>query len=271
MGVHSSGSQSGFSFSDRFDASMAWRWYAASGAARLGPRGPGADALTIHSFSPSNTIYSVEINGSLLTAVRELRGVISDTDSKLSTIRCRAAAFTLEDPSAPLSIPVPIELTNATSSVQAPPPPPPPPIPEPTIPVPPRIALYHDFVNKQKDGLVINYQSRYKDGVKIEGNVQATGVLTQASSIALKENVAELSAQEAMATLQGLNAVKFNYKADSNKEQHLGFIAEEVPDLVAPAKRDRLSPMDIIAVLTKAVQELTAEVNALKEQIKGTR
>jgi Chaperone of endosialidase len=121
-----------------------------------------------------------------------------------------------------------------------------------------------------KENLVINYKSRYYHGVKIEGNVEITGALTQASSIALKENVAELSGQEAMATLQGLNAVKYNYKADNQKEQRIGFIAEEVPNLVANSERDRLSPMDLIAVLTKAMQEqqrmiadLTAKVSNL--------
>jgi len=135
-------------------------------------------------------------------------------------------------------------------------------------------ALFHELNSKlDKDLLIVNYEAGYKQGVKIEGNVQVTGVLTQASSIALKENVAELLGQEAMAALQGLNAVKFNYKADSQKQQCIGFIAEEVPDLVASAEHDRLSPMDIVAVLTKAMQEqqkmlaeLAAEVSALRGQ-----
>jgi hypothetical protein len=131
----------------------------------------------------------------------------------------------------------------------------------------------HANIDRQnnKELLVINHQGGYKDGVKIEGNVQVTGVLTQASSIALKENVAALSGQEAMAALQGLSAVKFAYKADERKEQHVGFIAEDVPDLVATSDRKAVSAMDIVAVLTKVVQEqqktmadLAAEVSALK-------
>lgn len=112
--------------------------------------------------------------------------------------------------------------------------------------------------------------------MKIEGNVQVTGALTHASSIALKENVAALSGPEAMAALQGLHAVKFNYKADEKKEQRLGFIAEDVPDLVATSERDQLSLMDLIAMLTKAVQEqqktmaeLAAEIHTLKQQHGG--
>jgi hypothetical protein len=94
--------------------------------------------------------------------------------------------------------------------------------------------------------------------------------------MALKENVAQLSSQEAMAALQGLSAVKFTYKADEQKEQHVGFIAEDVPDLVAKGGREAVSPMDIVGVLTKVVQEqqkmladLTAEVNTLKQRNGG--
>jgi Chaperone of endosialidase len=275
--IHSGGSGAGFSFSNRSNPDFVenpsggdrWLWYAVNGQARLWS---GKDALEI---VPIGSTFSVRINGSLDTAVKELRGF---TDSpEPPTIRCRAAAIAIEDPSAPLSVPgTATELLNTPKPSKAAPTnsqveePPPPPLPEPTTPVPPRIALFHNFSNNQKDGLVINYQGRYKDGVRIEGNVQTTGALTQASSIALKENVTELSGQEAMSALQGLNAVKYNYKADNEKEQHIGFIAEEVPDLVANSERDRLSPMDIIAVLTKAMQEqqrmiadLTAKVSNL--------
>ena len=51
-----------------------------------------------------------------------------------------------------------------------------------------------------------------------------------------------------------MNPVKYNYKADK-AEKYVGFIAEEVPELVAMNDRKSLSPMDIVAVLTKVVQE----------------
>jgi hypothetical protein len=260
--VRSSGSNSGFSFTDRVVSGKAWHWYAANQEARLAPEGPGGDALTIRQNGGNNN-YAVQINGTLVATVSELRG---QGAGATSTIRCRSAALTLENPAAPLSVPVPTELVNDPSSIEEPPPSPP--IPPPSIPVPARIALFHDFVNNQKDGLVINYQNRYKDGVKIEGTVQATGALTQASSIALKENIAELSGQEAMAALQGLSAIKYNYKADSQKEQRIGFIAEDVPELVASTERDRLSPMDLIAVLTKAVQEQQKTIAELSTAMK---
>lgn len=71
------------------------------------------------------------------------------------------------------------------------------------------------------------------------GVLTARGFVHPPSSRALKENVAELSGQEATEVLIGLSPVKFNYKADSQKENYLGFIAEDVPETVA--KLDRKS------------------------------
>ena len=139
-----------------------------------------------------------------------------------------------------------------------------------------RFADIFTYLVVKQDGKVGIGTTKPSSKLHVEGDVYVSGKLTQASSIALKENVSELSGQEAIATLQGLNAVKYNYKTDSQKEQHIGFIAEEVPDLVANSERDRLSPMDLIAVLTKAVQEqqrtiteLASEMNTLKQQNGG--
>jgi hypothetical protein len=51
-----------------------------------------------------------------------------------------------------------------------------------------------------------------------------------------------------------LTPVTYAYRADPT-EHHAGFIAEDVPDLVASGDRTGLAPMDVVAVLTKVVQE----------------
>ena len=105
-------------------------------------------------------------------------------------------------------------------------------------------------------------------------HVTAGGVWTDASSRNYKENIRNLTAEEAITALLGLEPMRFNYKVDQ-EEEHVGFIAEDVPDIVATNDRKSLSPMDIVGVLTKVVQEqrkaiskLQDEVNALKQQIK---
>ena len=83
----------------------------------------------------------------------------------------------------------------------------------------------------------------------------AGGVWTDASSRELKENIEDLGVAEAEEALQALVPVKYNYRADKD-ERHVGFIAEDVPELVASKDRKTMSPMNVVAVLTKAVQEL---------------
>lgn len=97
-------------------------------------------------------------------------------------------------------------------------------------------------------------------------HVTAGGVWTNASSRDLKENIAELALEEALVTLRNLTAVQFNYKLDIN-DSHVGFIAEDVPELVATADRRGLSSMDIVAVLTKVVQAQQLRLDELEARL----
>jgi hypothetical protein len=63
-----------------------------------------------------------------------------------------------------------------------------------------------------------------------------------------------------------LNPVTFNYKSDL-AWQHVGFVAEDVPQLVAAPDRKGLAPMDIVAVLTKVVQEQKQTILVQKEEL----
>jgi hypothetical protein len=84
--------------------------------------------------------------------------------------------------------------------------------------------------------------------------VTAGGVWTDASSREYKQDIAPLAADAAVAALGQLAPVTFAYRADP-AERHVGFVAEDVPALVATADRKGLSPMDVVAVLTRVVQE----------------
>lgn len=86
------------------------------------------------------------------------------------------------------------------------------------------------------------------------------------SSREYKDNVQELSAEKALETVRNMTPVTFVYKniPDYN---HVGFIAEDVPNLVATPDRKSLSAMDIVAVLTKVVQEQNKQIDVLAEKI----
>ena len=94
----------------------------------------------------------------------------------------------------------------------------------------------------------------------------AGGVWTNASSREYKKNIKDLTTDEAVDTLKGLNPVKFSYKASSD-EQHLGFIGEDVPELVATKDKKGMSSMDVVAVLTKVVQEQQKTIAELSKKM----
>jgi hypothetical protein len=102
----------------------------------------------------------------------------------------------------------------------------------------------------------------------IGNNARCTtgGVWQDGSSRASKENIIGLTAEEALKTIASLNPVKYNYKVDK-AEKYVGFIAEDVPELVASNDRKALSPMDIVAVLTKVVQEQQKTISELNKRI----
>ena len=96
--------------------------------------------------------------------------------------------------------------------------------------------------------------------------VTSGGVWTNASSRAYKENIISLTTEKANKTLDGLNPVEYNYKIDK-EDKHVGFIAEDVPELVATKDRKGLSPMDIVAVLTRVVQEQKNTIAELSKKV----
>jgi hypothetical protein len=99
--------------------------------------------------------------------------------------------------------------------------------------------------------------------------LSAGGVWTNASSRSLKDRIEPVSAAVALDAMSRLQPVTFVYKADTS-DPHVGFIAEDVPELVASDDRTGLSAMDIVAVVTKAVQvqrqQLDAQEQRLREQ-----
>jgi len=104
----------------------------------------------------------------------------------------------------------------------------------------------HVGINNGSPGwmFVVGTSNAYCDG----------GAWVDGSSREVKENIVALTSAEALQAFAKLEPVKFNYKQDK-EEPRLGFIAEDVPELVAEKGRKGLSPMDMVAMLTKVVQE----------------
>ena len=94
----------------------------------------------------------------------------------------------------------------------------------------------------------------------------AGGVWTDASSRTLKQDIVALSSELAHEAFSKLNPMSYTYKRHPD-ETYLGFIAEDVPELVAMEDRKSLSPMDIVALLTKVVQDQQSKISELSERL----
>lgn len=125
-----------------------------------------------------------------------------------------------------------------------------------------------DRITIDRDGNVGIGMSRPSHPIELASgaHVTAGGAWTNSSSIERKENISELTPEEALRALADLEPVHFNYKQDA-VERYVGFIAEDVPELVATTDRKGLSTMDIVAVLTKVVQMQQKQIEELEKRL----
>ena len=128
-----------------------------------------------------------------------------------------------------------------------------------------------DRITVDRDGNVGIGESRPTQPLQMASgaHVTAGGVWTNSSSRAKKENIDDLTLDEALAALVALEPVHFNYISDAS-EAHVGFIAEDVPDLVATGDRQGLSTMDIVAVLTRVIQAQQQQIEVLEKRLDAT-
>ena len=104
-----------------------------------------------------------------------------------------------------------------------------------------------------------------------DGQLTASGTITQGSSRKIKENIEDIELEEAEKILE-LNPVKFDYI--NGAKDRRGFIAEEVnevlPNLVTPEEEDIPASLDyngIIPYLVKMVQKQQQEIDELKRRL----
>ena len=99
------------------------------------------------------------------------------------------------------------------------------------------------------------------------GNILYAVSMNKSSSRELKENIATFPTKDAVEILEGLDPVSYNLKTDREKRLHIGFIAEDVPEVVSSHAGKAISNDNITAVLTKVVKEQQKTISALQEEI----
>ncbi|MEA2490477.1 MAG: hypothetical protein QOH21_2269, partial [Acidobacteriota bacterium] len=105
------------------------------------------------------------------------------------------------------------------------------------------------------------YQIHHSSGARLDA-----GNWVNASSREVKQDIHQLDGGAALVALKALEPVTFAYKENPG-ETNVGFIAEDVPDLVATADRKGLSSMDVVAVLTKVIQGQQRTIEDLQTRL----
>jgi hypothetical protein len=111
-----------------------------------------------------------------------------------------------------------------------------------------------------------------ESGLTYDGSTLAvTGVVTETSSIAYKENVKPLEFNDA---IYNVNAVRYDFKDGSQKDE-VGVIAEELykvlPDLVTTkdGKPEAVKYTKMTMYLLEALKKQNQEIQLLKEKLNG--
>ncbi|WP_437295412.1 tail fiber domain-containing protein [Sorangium sp. So ce426] len=103
--------------------------------------------------------------------------------------------------------------------------------------------------------------------VTLLGDVRTNAGVTVTSSAAVKERIQTLPAEEALSVFRHLTPVTYAYKDDPEKRLLVGFIAEDVPELVGTPDRKAIAPFSILAVLTRVVQAHDQALQALERRL----
>ena len=82
----------------------------------------------------------------------------------------------------------------------------------------------------------------------------------------LNDDVVPLSAAEAADAVQQLNPVTY-VSRDAQNDRRVGFIDENLPNALGASVGEGMSPMELLALLTKVVQQQQTRIDALERQL----
>lgn len=102
--------------------------------------------------------------------------------------------------------------------------------------------------------VVFRNNSTIRAQISASGDMTATS-FSPVSTRAAKEAIEVLATVKALAALRELTPVEFVYKDDELREKRVGFIAEDVPEIVANPDRKSVPIMDVLAVVTQVVKD----------------
>ncbi len=134
-------------------------------------------------------------------------------------------------------------------------------------------AIAYNAIKTAGGGLSTRPLVAYRNNNVVKATIAANGTVTAlsfnpTSSRTMKHDIVELDSQKAEKALRELTPVEFVYNDDDSAEKRVGFIAEDVPDLVADAGRQSVPIMDVVALLTRVVKDQQQTIDQQRVQLK---
>ena len=136
-------------------------------------------------------------------------------------------------------------------------------------------VIVHNAAKISGGGVVTRPLVVYRNNNVAKVTISATGAVMATSfhpvsSRELKHSIVSLDSDLAARALKELDPVRFVYK-DDPATTHIGFIAEDVPDLVANSDRQSVPIMDVVALMTRVVQDNQDRIKRQSEALEQYR
>lgn len=111
-------------------------------------------------------------------------------------------------------------------------------------------------------------------GASITKDLYVGGTITSSSDIRLKDNVTPFDHKNILDIIESINSVKYTFKHDPHRTQHVGFIAQDFlqhfPELVKCNQFYSLDYSKVTVILLNCIKELKRKIIDLEHQIKGS-
>lgn len=100
----------------------------------------------------------------------------------------------------------------------------------------------------------------------VQGRITSAGAFTNSSKRALKENILDFK-KSATDIINSVKICSFNMKGDPEKDYRVGFIADDTDPILSGKNQDIMDLQNCIGVMMKAIQELSSEIETLKQKL----
>lgn len=137
-------------------------------------------------------------------------------------------------------------------------------------------AISFNVARSAGGGVAVRPIIAFRNNGTIRASIAANGDMTAtsfnpSSSRAIKDNIIDLDSSKASDALRQLTPVEYIYKDDTSGEKRVGFIAEDVPEIVSTSDRKSVPIMDVVALLTRVVKDQQQTVDDQKKSLELQR